>query len=209
MNHDEQPHNSGDGQSEQVKVQHVSARVPDKISRGAFSTGVIVMTGGSEFILDFIQSVGQPAQIAARVIMPHGALPQFIDALKKNVEMYTQRFGPPPDLPKPDPNAPKPTAQQIYDDLKIPDDQLAGSYANAVMIGHTPSEFKFDFISNLFPQSAVSNRVFLSAPQVPRFLDSMQNTFKQFQERVQQQRQQQQDPKKPPEPPEPPEAPTA
>ncbi len=209
MNHDERPHTSGDGQSEQVKVQHVSARVPDKISRGAFSTGVIVMTGGSEFILDFIQSVGQPAQIAARVIMPHGALPQFIDALKKNVEMYTQRFGPPPDLPKPDPNAPKPTAQQIYDDLKIPDDQLAGSYANAVMIGHTPSEFKFDFISNLFPQSAVSNRVFLSAPQVPRFLDSMQNTFKQFQERVQQQRQQQQDPKKPPEPPEPPEAPTA
>jgi hypothetical protein len=56
-----------------------------------------------------------------------------------------------------------------------------------VMIGHTPAEFKFDFLTNLFPTSAVSARVFLSAPQVPRLLESLQGTFRQFQQRVQQQ----------------------
>jgi hypothetical protein len=44
----------------------------------------------------------------------------------------------------------------------LPDEELSGSYANGVMIGHTPSEFKFDFLTNLFPTSAVSARVFLS-----------------------------------------------
>ena len=52
--------------SEQVKIQHVTARVPEQVSAGAFSTGVIVMTGSSEFILDFIQNIGGPPQVAAR-----------------------------------------------------------------------------------------------------------------------------------------------
>jgi len=196
--------NEGSGQhSEQVRVQHVSARVPENVSRGAFSTGAIVMTGANEFIVDFIQNLGTPAYVASRIVMPHASMPQFIEALRKNLDIYKQRFGTPPELPK-NPTPPKqPTAQEIYDELKLSDDLLSGAYANGVMIGHTPSEFKFDFLTNLFPTSAVSARVFLSAPQVPRLLDSLQNTFKQFQQRVQQQRQAQggQDP--PPQPPQP------
>lgn len=157
------------------------------------------MTGGSEFILDFIQNIGGPPQVAQRVIMPHGALPQFAEALKKNLGIYTERFGPPPELPKPQPNAKQQTAQEIYDELKLPDEQLSGAYSNGVMIGHSASEFKLDFLTNLFPHSAVSSRVYLSAPQVPRLLDSLESTFKQFQERVrQQQNQQQQAPPQPP-----------
>ena len=177
--------------------QHVSARVPEEISRGVFSTGTIVMTGGSEFILDFIQNIGRPHQVAARIVMPHGVLPQFIDALKKNIELFKQRFGDPPALPKPaeaDAAKPKPTVQQIYDELKLPDDVMSGSYANGVMVGHSASEFRFDFLTNFFPQSAVSSRIFLSAAQVPRLLESLNSTFTQFQQRVAQQRQQQQPP---------------
>lgn len=189
----DQPEGGG-SKSEQVRVQHVSARVPDRVTRGAFSTGAIVMTGNSEFIIDFIQSVGNPASVASRVILPHAVMPQFIEALRKNLEIYKNRFGDPPALPK-NPNPPKPpSAQEIYDDLKLPDDMLSGAYANGVMIGHTASEFKFDFLTNLFPTSAVSSRVFLSAPQVPRLLDSLQGTFRQFQQRIQQQQQQQQKP---------------
>jgi len=179
-------------------MQHVTARVPDNVSRGAFSTGVIVMTGGSEFILDFIQNIGGPPQVASRVIMPHGALPQFADALRKNLNIYTQRFGPPPELPKPQPGAKQQTAQEIYDELKLSDEMLSGAYSNGVMIGHTASEFKLDFLTNLFPHSAVSARVYLSAPQVPRILDSLDSTFKQFQERVRQQQQPQQPQQEPP-----------
>ena len=172
--------------------QHVSARVPESISRGVFSTGTIIMTGGSEFIMDFIQNVGRPHQVAARIVMPHGVMPQFIDALQKNIELFRQRFGDPPELPKPaNTDQPKPTVQQIYDELKLPDDVLSGNYANGVMIGHTASEFRFDFLTNFYPNSAVSARIFLSAAQVPRLLESLSNTFQQFQQRVAKQREQQ------------------
>ena len=186
------------GQNEQVRIQHVTARVPDQVSRGAFSTGVIVMTGATEFILDFIQNIGGPPAVVSRVVMPHGTLPQFADALRKNLEMFTQRFGPPPVLPKAPPPAKPQTAQEIYDELKIPDAMLSGAYSNGVMIGHTASEFKFDFLSNLFPHSAVSARVFLSSPQAPRLLESLDSTWVQFQQRLRQQ--QQQPPRNPPPP---------
>ena len=192
MSETEQPPEGPSGESgshsEQVRVQHVSARVPEQVSRGAFSTGAIVMTGGTEFIVDFIMNLGTPASVVTRVVMPHATMPQFIEALKKNLEIYKQRFGDPPSLPQGQQPAKQPTAQEIYDDLKLPDEILSGAYANGVMIGHTPSEFKFDFLTNLFPSSAVSARVFLSAPQVPRLLNSLQSTYKQFQQRVQKQR---------------------
>jgi hypothetical protein len=172
--------------SEQVRVQHLSARVPERVSRGAFSTGAIVMTGGTEFIIDFIQNLGTPAAVVARVVVPHAAMAQFIEALRKNLEMYRQRFGEPPQMPRNPTPARQPTAQEIYDELKLPDECLSGAYANGVMIGHTPAEFKFDFLTNLFPTSAVSSRVYLAAPQVPRLLESLQGTYRQFQQRVQQ-----------------------
>lgn len=177
----------GGAHNEQVRVQHVSARVPERVSRGAFSTGAIVMTGGTEFILDFIQNLSTPPSVTARIVMPHATLPQFIEALRKNLDIYRQRFGEPPALPAGPAPARQPSAQEIYDELKLSDDLLAGAYANGVMIGHTPSEFKFDFLTNLFPTSAVSARVFMSVPQVPRLLQSLQSTFQQFQQRVQQQ----------------------
>jgi hypothetical protein len=175
------------GYSEQVRSQHISARVPDHVSRGAFSTGAIVMTGASEFVLDFIQNVGRPHQVAARVVMPHGVLPQFIEALRKNLELYKQRFGPPPELPRPA-QASRPSVQQIYDDLKLADDLLSGAYANGVMIGHSAAEFGLDFLTNFYPHSAVSSRVFLSAGQVPRLLESLVATHQQFQQRLKQPR---------------------
>jgi len=162
----------------------MSARVPEKVGPGIFSTGVLVMTGNTEFVLDFVQNLGQPAQIAARVVMPHSTMPQFIQALTTNLEMYTKRFGTPPELPPPNPNQKKPTLQEIYDDLKIADETLPGSYANGVMIGHAASEFKFDFLANMMPTPAVSSRVYLAAPHVPRLLQSLTKTYQEFQKRV-------------------------
>ncbi len=173
--------------SEQVRVQHVSARVPERVGRGSFSTGAIVMTGGSEFVVDFVQHIGGPASVVARVVVPHGVMPQFIQALRKNLDMYIDRFGQPPPLPQ-KPADRQLSAQELYDELKIPDDLLSGAYANALMISHSAAEFRFDFLTNLFPTSAVSARVFVSAPHVPRLLTSLSTTFEQFQQRVKQQR---------------------
>ncbi len=269
--------------------QPIRARVPEHVARGAFSTGVIVMTAQTEFILDFIQNLGRPHQIVARVVMPHSVLPQLVDALYRNMELYRSRWGELPHIPQlppvqtsvshhgtgpnhppstpnfgqtteiamgqlppapaqgasagnapgsvgpgtggsvasgnagstvppavanaPGPNQPpqdpaananasshhptqashhptqdsgvrRPSAQEIYDDLKIRDEMLSGAYANAVMIGHGPHEFSFDFITNFFPHSAVSCRVFLAAGQVPRFYDSLKGTWDQLRMRL-------------------------
>jgi hypothetical protein len=200
--------------TEQVKMQNITARVPESVSNGVFSTGVIVMTGANEFILDFLQIVGRPRQIAARIVMPHGAMPQFIDALHKNIDIYKQRFGTPPEPPK-QPQQNRPSIQEIYDDLKLPDELLPGSYANGVMISHAASEFNFDFLTNFFPHSAVSSRVFMSAPQVVKMLESLNTTYQQFVQRVNEQRAAQGQPplQLPPQPPpgdtnNPPEPPT-
>lgn len=258
--------------------QPIRARVPDNVSAGAFSTGVIVMTANSEFILDFVQNLGRPHQIVARVVMPHYVLPQLVDALQRNMELYRSRWGelpashtPPPtqmpwsadqqiatpptppeaspgissqdvfagnspsspepsqpatgepstpssgsgspaggaaspndDVSSNDPSeplgptesetpaSPRPasptggktaTAQEIYDDLKIRDELLSGAYANAVMIGHGPHEFSFDFITNFYPSSSVSSRVFLSAGQIPRLYESLKGTWEQLRSR--------------------------
>ena len=186
---DENQPNPAEQPQQPQQQKHMSARVPDGVSPGIFSTGVLVMTGNTEFVLDFVQNLGQPAQIASRVVMPHSTMPQFIQALKTNLEMYTNRYGAPPELPPPNPNQKKPTLQEIYDDLKISDETLAGAYANGVMIGHAASEFKFDFLANMMPTPAVSARVYLSAPHVPRLLQSLSKTYDDFQKRVTEQQQ--------------------
>jgi hypothetical protein len=73
--------------------------------------------------------------------------------------------------------------QEVYDELKLRDDVLSGNYANAVMIGHGPYEFSFDFITNFYPQSAVSARVFVSSGQVGLLYDSLKTTWEQFKPR--------------------------
>ena len=172
--------NSEDG-SPEPSAPSLRARVPDHVSDGVFSTGVIVMTGPSEFVLDFLQTIGRPQRVAARVVLPHPVMPQFIDALKKNLEIYSSRFGEPPKPPNPSPKegpeARRPSPQEIYDDLKLPDGLLSGAYANGVMIGHGAAEFHLDFLTSFFPQSAVSSRVYLAAGQMPRLLESMQSAW--------------------------------
>jgi Protein of unknown function (DUF3467) len=248
-----------DDRPDPTAEQPIRARVPEHVAGGCFSTGVIVMTAQTEFILDFVQNLGRPHQIVARVVMPHGVLPQLVDALGRNVQLYRSRWGelpnpnipnqtvmhaplpgvnqqahgaaaqplkpvaqptepnqsssnsaagpgagnpvaplsnpdltdgqskqnPPPQPPNDSGQARQATAQEIYDDLKIRDELLSGNYANAVMIGHGPHEFSFDFITNFYPHSAVSVRVFMAAGQIPRLFDSLKGTWDQLRLRMQ------------------------
>ena len=179
---DEQPAQQPDGvQSQQVQMQSVTARVPDAVSAGVFSTGSIVMTGPNEFVVDFIQNLGQPAQLAARVIVPHAVMPQFIGALEQNIQVFQDRHGaiPVPAAPAPPAKAP-PSPQEIYEELKSTDDVMTGAYANGMMIGHSQTEFRIDFLGNMFPKPMVTCRVFMSAPQIPKLLDSLKRTMGQL-----------------------------
>ena len=228
----------------------VRARVPDHVAKGEISTGVIVVTGATEFVLDFVRDLPRPSTLVARVVLPHIVMVQFIEALAKNMQLFRQRYGEfpgtqqpaiqqldtlqadtqqtqspqetrqspsaqsppaatpstdlpgttsvqagmhanPPAVPNPpqqqepaptqSPRTPKrQTPQEIYDELKLRDEILSGTYANAVMIGHGTYEFSFDFITNFYPQAAVSCRVYLAAGHIPRLLDSLKQSWEQL-----------------------------
>jgi hypothetical protein len=265
------------------------ARIPDHVARGEISTGVIVVTGGTEYVLDFVRNLPRPNAIVARVVLPHMVMPQFIEALTTNIELFRQRYGDLPGVPNPvieshpmqrgpgttqtagatvgssdqqlspdalttqrdvgahtdvgavPPDPARPPAdsgpqsfdsnaapnqassgqlppgnnpqqqqqarrqnpQEVYDDLKLRDEILSGAYANAVMIGHGPFEFSFDFITNFYPQSAVSCRVYLASGHIWRLLESLKQSWEQLRPRLGNQVifPQQMPPKPPPQPP--------
>jgi hypothetical protein len=194
---------NGGGNSGQFnqRIQHapISARVPERIARGVFSTGVIVIDGPYEFVLDFVMGLVQPRQVVARVVMSPVVVEQFVNAIRDNVGKYESRFGKIPEIPKPPTPPRQPTIQEIYDDLKINDETHAGAYANAVLMSHGTSEFTFDFITRFFPTAAVASRVFLAAPQVPKLLESLSSSLNRYRQRLDVARQQQQQEERPPE----------
>jgi hypothetical protein len=184
---EDRPADPGSGagrEGEQVQHSQVAARVPERVGRGTFATGLIVMSGQAEFVLDFVLRLSRPHTLAARVIVPVPMLPGFIAALQDNLAKYTARFGPPPAVPKPDPALPRPSIQDIYDDLKLSDDLLCGVYAHGLLIGHSPTEFCLDFLTNFYPLSAVSCRVFVAAPNVPTIIESLSNAYEQYRRRL-------------------------
>src|SRR5947209_2652376 len=115
--------------SQEIRHQNISARVPEKIGRGIFSTGVLVLQGPTEFVLDFVQRLAQPNQVVSRVVLPVELMPRLIEALRENLERYKQAFGPPPALPAAPPPAKPPSIDEIYDSLKLPEDVMSGFYS--------------------------------------------------------------------------------
>jgi len=174
------------------------------VGRGIFATNVLVLQGAQEFVCDFLLRMVPPYMLAARVVLPYSNLGPFTAALEENLNNYRARFQKgPPTLPPPPPNVQPPRIDEVYEQLKIPEDVAVGAYANTVMITHTAAEFCFDFILDLFPRPTVTCRVYVSAPQVPGLLDTLKRTLVQLQARVAAQaaQQQAQSQPKPPEPP--------
>jgi hypothetical protein len=187
-NEGNKPKNDPHTFSQDFQIANLSARVPERVARGVFSTGVLVLQAASEFVLDFILRMNQPHQVAARVILPVGLMPQLIDALKGNLENYRQTFGhPPPPLPTPPVPQQPPSIEEIYRDLRMADDVLVGAYSNSVMVVHNASDFCFEFISNFYPKAIIAARIFMSAPQAPVLLNTLTQSWQNYQTKIQQQ----------------------
>jgi hypothetical protein len=168
--------------TENVNHAPVAARVPERVGKGTFCTGQVILDGPKEFVIDFLQGLTRPFQVVSRVVVTPQTATELADALSKNVEMYTKHFGPPPSVPGP-PQKNRPTLAEVYENFRIADDMLSGSYANSVMIGHSPTEFFMDFISGFYPTSAVAARVFMPVQQMPRFLTALQSSIDQHKKR--------------------------
>lgn len=169
--------------TQQIRHQHVAARVPESVGRGVFSSGVLVQNPQHEFVLDFLVTVTRPHQVVARVVLPPTAVQGTITALQQNLSNYHRRFGSIPPLPKPPPPEKPPSIEEIYAQLKLPEPVLSGTYANGVIITHSPSEFVFDFITNFYPKSAVASRVYMAVHHVPHLLETLKLAYVQFQKR--------------------------
>lgn len=185
----EVPHSQPGGTYHQ-EVQHspATARVPEAVGRGVFSTGAIVMHGAHDFVIDFVQSLAPPRRVVARIALPPTVVPLFVSALQENLRKYNQNFGPVPRMPAPPAGAVPPSPPPIthvYEQLKLPDEMLSGVYANTVIISHSPAEFCFDFVTSFYPRSAVSGRVYLSTPHVPELLDSLTRALDQYRQKQQ------------------------
>ncbi len=169
--------------SQDVKVSPNTARVPDRVRAGVYATGAVVLNGPHEFMLDFVMRLASPQQLVARVVVPPTLLPALVRALSDNIQNYTNRFGPPPALPTPPPGTPVPPIEEVYEQMKMADETLAGSYCNTVMIAHGPAEFCLDFITSGFPRSVVSSRVLMAAHHAPKLLESLKRSWEQYQRR--------------------------
>jgi hypothetical protein len=84
---------------------------------------------------------------------------------------------PPPGTQPPTP----PSVEEIYNQLKLPEELMGGVYANGVLIVHTQAEFCLDFIAGFYPRASVISRVYLAAPQVTALLNALNQSFQQYQ----------------------------
>ena len=190
--------------SQPFQNQPVAARVPEKVAKGIFTTGILVQDGPHEFVLDFMQGLSRPPQIGARVILAPGVMDALVRTLSDNLNKYIQVFGPPAPLPKPPQPQRRPTIQEIYENYKLPEELWSGNYANSVLVGHAPAEFFLDFITGFYPTAAVSTRVYFAAQQAPRMLETLRMSMQNFHRRVFGQGHPQQHQQPSPPPPEPP-----
>ena len=174
------PPNDDEARHHQVQVPGVTARVPSTLGHGVISTGAIVMNGPHVFVLDFLQQMGVPSHLVRRVVLPHAVVPRFIQALEQNLSNFEQKFEAPSKLPRPPQPPKRPTIQEIYDNIKVDDDELPGHFAEGVMIRHSAAEFCFDFVTQFFPNASVSSRIFMSAPHVPPLLEALKGNYQRF-----------------------------
>lgn len=75
---------------------------------------------------------------------------------------------------EPGPPRSLPPIEDIYDDLRLDEEMLSGRYANAVIVRHSPAEFAFDFITRFVPNSCVSSRVIVAAPNMRSMVQSLE-----------------------------------
>src|ERR1700727_1534398 len=63
----------------------VAARVPEKVAKGIFCTGQVILDSPKEFVIDFLQGLTRPYQVVSRVVMTPQTIAELSDALQKNL----------------------------------------------------------------------------------------------------------------------------
>lgn len=69
-------------------------------------------------------------------------------------------------------------------DIELTEEEATGTYANLVMITHSPSEFILDFISMMpgVPKAKVVKRMVLTPDHAKRLVNALQDNIKRYEE---------------------------
>src|ERR1043165_8351384 len=86
---------SGDQPIQRFAHNPTSARVPERIARGATATGFLAFFGPNEFVIDFLQFITRPAHLVARVVMSPIVAEQFLAVLRQSLGQYQTQHGNP------------------------------------------------------------------------------------------------------------------
>lgn len=79
-------------QSQPTK-QNIQIKITDEVMKGFYSNLMQVVHGKEEFVLDFMNVVGQQGIVGARVNVSPGHFKRIVTALAENVKKYEQQFG--------------------------------------------------------------------------------------------------------------------
>jgi hypothetical protein len=150
-----------------AKEQKLSVRVPERLLPGVYANQMIIRHTREEFLIDFLNRFPPEGVVAARVIVSPGHLKRMIRALKENLGRYEASRGPIAERKGPSPRS---TARS----------EVAGVYANQMMVSHSPDEFLIDFINIFPPEGVVTARVFVSPAQLKRAIRALQDNLDRY-----------------------------
>ena len=71
-------------------------KLSDDMQSGTYANNVIIGHAATEFLFDFLTAFYPTPAVGARVILPAGQAPKFLNTLKGSLQQYQQRHGPKP-----------------------------------------------------------------------------------------------------------------
>jgi polyhydroxyalkanoate synthesis regulator phasin len=154
-------------EDERIFYDPPTAIIPEDMV-GVFSTEVVIFYGENEVTIDFIQGIVKPFRLVSRIILNYEVAKKFFEDLKKqilSIEENKEFNHLVKNLVEEYSNSNKQEPQKVddvYDDLKLTNEQLRGFYSNKILITYGKDAFCLDFINNIYPKSIVVSRIFMS-----------------------------------------------
>lgn len=91
-----------------MELSTASARLPQEVGLGVFSTGTILLGAGQETVVDFLQGLSGQSHVVARIVLPNRVVGQLVKALESNQAGKGQDEGKKDDASDPGPKKPNP-----------------------------------------------------------------------------------------------------
>jgi len=168
-----------------------TALIPEKVGVGLFATEVVVFHSENEVAIDFIQGIAKPYRVVRRVIITEKVAKTLNDTLKTELQTNKSKNSSyvenlknkntqeienissqeSTDFQK------KEKVDDIYSGLKMENNELNGFYANKILVNYGKDSFCLDFISNIYPKSIVTSRIFMTKNSVLELLNALNKIF--------------------------------